>query len=537
MAATLVARMKRILLQGWGALILLAGPGLVLDATAELTSWTTSLFSGAGNCTFCHDQSGQALTDAKGGSVSIIEDWRGTMMSHAFKDPLWRAVMEAEVLAQPKIRPFIEDKCQTCHAPMPHTQHWHDRKGELAFAEAKLAPLAEEGVGCTLCHQIQPDHLGEPASFSGHYEIRPTRRIFGPYEDVLTMPMQRHVDYTPEFGRHVQNSALCATCHTLYTPILGPANDVIGRFPEQTPFLEWRASEYAKSGKHCQDCHMQRLDEPIKVSARPPWLEKRQPFWRHQFVGGNAFMLQLMANRAKAIEPNAPTDTLAMTVSRAREQLRHAARIEAVGQREGNALRLAVTVANLAGHKFPTGHPYRRAWLQVRVTDPQGRAVFESGAPGPGGELSGVGAGYTPHFDRITRPDQVQIYESVMGDAEGRRTYGLLRATTYLKDNRIPPRGFPAKVGDDIAVKGDAGTDDNFNPDGSGTDQVVYQVDLGRSKGPIQVIVTLLYQAVPPEAVARLGSAKGEAAEMFIRFYRRADKTPETVQQVRMRIE
>lgn len=35
-------------------------------------------------------------------------------------------------------------------------------------------------------------------------------------------------------------------------------------------------------------------------------------------------MLQLMANQAKAIEPNAPADTLAKTVSRAREQLRHA---------------------------------------------------------------------------------------------------------------------------------------------------------------------------------------------------------------------
>ena len=34
---------------------------------------------------------------------------------------------------------------------------------------------------------------------------------------------------------------------------------------------------------------------------------------------------------------------------------------------------------NLAGHKFPTGHPYRRAWLHVRVSDPAGRVLFESG--------------------------------------------------------------------------------------------------------------------------------------------------------------
>jgi len=529
--------MKRRPWQGGWLLFFLAGWAAAFDATAGLTSWTTSLFSGAGNCTFCHDQSGQALTDAQGESVSITEDWRGTMMSHASKDPLWRAVLKAEVLANPKSKAFIEDKCQTCHAPMSRTQHKHDGKGEFGFAEAKRAPLSGEGVGCTLCHQIQPDHLGEPASFSGHYEIRPTRQIFGPYEDVLTMPMQRHVDYTPEFGRHVQDSALCATCHTLYTPILGPDGDVRGRFPEQTPYLEWSESEYARRGRHCQDCHMERRDEPIQISARPPWLGKRQPFWRHRFVGGNAFMLQLMAAREKAIEPNAPAETLAATVSRAKEQLQHAARLEVTGQRAGAVLRVQVTVANLAGHKFPTGHPYRRAWLQVRVNDVRGKALFESGNVDAEGRLSGVGQGFLPHLDRITRPEQVQIYESVMGDADGYRTYGLLRASTYLKDNRIPPRGFPSKVGDDIAVKGDAGSDDNFNPNAAGTDRVEYDLDLGRSTGPLEVIVALRYQAVPPEAVFWLRSVESEATESFLRFYRRADKSPETIHEVKLHFE
>ncbi len=531
------ARMQRMNWLGLWSILVLAGPGTCGAAAPELSGWNTSLFSGAGNCAFCHDQFGAALRDAKGESVSITEDWRGTMMAHAFKDPLWRAVMEAEVSARPGLKSFIEDKCQTCHAPMPHAQQSHDGQGPLGYAAAKLAPLAEEGVGCTLCHQIQPDHLGGEASFSGHYTIRPTRRIFGPYRDVLTMPMQRHVNYTPEFGSHVQESGLCATCHTLYTPILGPTNEVMGRFPEQTPFLEWRASEYARNGKHCQDCHMQRLDEPIKVSARPPWLDARQPFWRHQFVGGNAFMLRLMAARERVIEPNAPADILADTLNRAREQLRHAARIEAVGRREGNELRLDVTVANLAGHKFPTGHPYRRAWLHVLVTDARGKPVFESGAPGRDGTLSGVGEGYAPHVDRITRPEQVQIYESVMGDADGRRTYGLLRARTYLKDNRIPPRGFASDAGEDIAVKGSAAKDANFNADGTGTDRVRYEVDLGRSPGALRVLVALLYQAVPPESVAALASVQGEAAETFTRLYRRADKAPEVVQRVTLRID
>ena len=504
----------------------------------ELSTATSALFSASGDCTFCHDQWGRALTDSRGNSVSITEDWRGTMMAHSFQDPLWRAVMEAEVDERPDLKGFIENKCQTCHAPMARTQHQHDGRGELGHLAAKESALAADSVSCTLCHQIQPDNLGDPASFTGHYLIRETRQIFGPYQDVFTMPMLHHVDYTPQFGRHVQDSALCATCHTLYTPVLGEDNAVIGQFAEQTPYLEWRTSIHARNGTHCQDCHMQRLDEPIKVSARPPWLEGREPFWRHQFVGGNTFMLGLMSAQEASVEPNGTADNLAASVARARDQLRRAASLDVKGWREGQTLLLRVQVANLAGHKFPTGHPYRRAWLNVQVHDPRGELLFESGAVDPQGELAGIGTGFAPHYDEITRSDQVQIYESVMGDAGGERTYALLQAATYLKDNRIPPRGFLAAAGTaDVDVKGRAVEDSNFNSGGNGADQVLYRVDLGGTTGPVKATLALLYQAVPPEAVARLKGGKGKASHAFTRYYAQANKAPETVQRIEVLVE
>lgn len=521
--------MKTNLAGVWLFLGLMWGTTTCPGATA-LPTETSALFAASGNCTFCHDRWGPALANARGESVSITDDWRGTMMAHSFQDPLWRAVMEAEVAAHPDQAAALEDACHTCHAPMARTQRNHDHQGTLRFADARKSDLAGDGVSCTLCHQIQPGGLGEAGSFSGGYHIEPSRRIFGPYPEPLTMPMQRHVDYTPEFGRHSQDSALCATCHTLHTPITGAGPGA--RFPEQTPYLEWRASAYAIEGKQCQDCHMQRLDEPIKVSARPPWLEPRQPFWRHQFVGGNTFMLRALAENARTVEPHASPEILAATIARARDQLRRAARLELEGDRQGASLELRVRVVNLAGHKFPTGHPYRRAWLQVQVDDAGGRHLFESGVPDKHGNLPGIGTGYARHRDEITRPDEVQIYESVMGDAAGRRTYGLLSAVTYLKDNRIPPRGFPSRPPTpDIAVSGSAATDPNFNPDGSGSDRVTYRVDLGRARGPWTARVTLRYQAVPPEAVERLKSVDGEASRDFRRLYRRVDPTPEDVQQ------
>ena len=140
------------------------------------------------------------------------------------------------------------------------------------------------------------------------------------------------------------------------------------------PFLEWRNSDYDGS-KHCQDCHLPRLDEPIKVSSRPPWLEPRKPFWRHQFAGGNAFMLSLLAQNADALETNADAKQFKAMIEKSREQLRRAAKLRVTGERERDSLVLRVEVENLAGHKFPTGHPYRRAWLHVRVADRAGHAV------------------------------------------------------------------------------------------------------------------------------------------------------------------
>jgi hypothetical protein len=505
---------------------------------AELTDVTTSLFSGSGNCAFCHDQWGRGLTGPQGQDLSIGTDWRATMMAHSFKDPLWRATMEFEVAQRPGLKGFIENKCQTCHAPMARNQAYHDGTNELSFAAAQAMPLAGDGVSCTLCHQIQPANLGSAGSFSGHYDITHAREIFGPYDDVLTMPMQRHVDYTPKLGAHVQDSKLCATCHTLFTPILDADGRVTGEFPEQVPYLEWRNSVYAKRGRHCQDCHMPRLDEPIKVSSRPPWLEPRTPFWRHQFAGGNAFMLTLLKQHAHPLEANAEPEQFDRMIAKARQQLGQAASIKAQGERDGGTLVLRVTVENLTGHKFPTGHPYRRAWLHVRLSDPAGRVLFESGAPDDDGRIRGLAAGPAPHYDVITAPGQVQIYEAVMADAAGGATQSLLGATTYLKDNRLPPHGFRPDGPEHAhtAVRGGAAQDTNFNAGGSGSDEVTYRLAISPGDGPLVAEVALLYQSVPPEAVEPLLHSPGPAATEFKKLYSSADKTPEVVQRIRVEL-
>ncbi|MEI2723089.1 MAG: hypothetical protein V9H26_05950 [Verrucomicrobiota bacterium] len=77
-------------------------------------------------------------------------------------------------------------------------------------------------------------------------------------------------------------------------------------------------------------------------------------------------------------------------IAQARRQLERAATVGVQGRREGGTLVLRVDVENLSGHKFPTGHPYRRAWLHLRVSDVAGRTLFESGDTDRAGRMRSV---------------------------------------------------------------------------------------------------------------------------------------------------
>ena len=54
------------------------------NALAENANFTTSHFSGSGNCATCHD----GINDTSGEDVSIVRDWGASMMANATKDPL-----------------------------------------------------------------------------------------------------------------------------------------------------------------------------------------------------------------------------------------------------------------------------------------------------------------------------------------------------------------------------------------------------------------------------------------------------------------
>jgi hypothetical protein len=345
--------------------------------------------------------------------------------------------------------------------------------------------------------------------------------------------MQNHVRYTPTHGPHVQKAALCATCHTLFTEHHGTP------FPEQTPYLEWRNSEYSDEGvgteaaRTCQQCHMPKTG-PTRIARNPMGFDfpipVRDGYRAHAFVGGNAFMLDLLRANAEELGVSAEPDALQQMAAATREQLAERTAHLSISEiaRDGAFAKFSVRVQNLAGHKFPTGYPARRAWLHVRVQR-DGETVFENGAVDAQGRLAGVADEHRlPHVRTVERPADVVVYEMVAGDPDGAPTTFLTKMVRRLKDNRLLPRGWKSD-GPHVADTAPAGTDGDADFTAGG-DTVAFRVPLPEgAQGRLSVEAELLYQPVPPLWVDALRSVDADEARRFVRMYDAAGKAPEKV--------
>jgi hypothetical protein len=489
-------------------------------------------FHTADRCLACHN----GLTTPQGKDVSIGFDWRASIMANSSRDPYWQASVRRETIDHPEVKADVEDECSVCHMPIPRYEaKLHGQKGEIfAFLPfdqktGEMAELGEDGVTCSVCHQISNQKLGDKDSFNGGFVIdapqsKDNHPEYGPY---LIQPGQQLImqsstgGFRPTFATHIADSAVCGTCHTLYTAAHGAGGKVIGQLPEQMPYQEWLHSDYA--GKQsCQSCHMPEVQSPAPIAAvlGVDRLGVRQ----HTFVGGNFFMQRMLNNYRHELSvaalPQELTSASDNTVAFLQSQAAQVS-IENVNTDAGR-LNADVVVKNLSGHKLPTAFPSRRAWLRFVVRDRNGKMVFESGTLNADGSIQGNDNDadpmrYEPHYRRIDRSDEVEIYEDIMGNSEGHVTTGLLDAVGYLKDDRLLPSGFDKASADhDIAVIGEAAGDPDFAANG---DRVQYSVALEDAQGPFQVTVELWYQPIGFRWAHNLGSYKTTETNRVVQYY------------------
>jgi len=518
-----------------------AAPGAQQTRPVAANPHPESLFTPSENCVACHN----VLTTPSGEDVSIGATWRSTMMANSGRDPYWQAAVRRETIDHPMQADDIQAECAACHMPMLQKVSKAAGRRTDVFAQlpinrkddSALHKLAADGVSCTVCHQISNEGLGTRDNFNANFTMRPTpadgnRVIFGPFQiDAGRKTIMRSVTGFQQMqATHIQESEVCATCHTLYTEVRTQTGQVVGAFPEQMNFQEWQHSSYSQgqNAQACQSCHMPEVKEKTRISSVLG--DYREGLHRHLFVGGNAFVVRMLNRYREELGVTALPSELEATAKATIRQLQEDTATVSIARTElaGGTLSADVDVKNLAGHKFPTGYPARRTWLHFTVRDGDGRPVFESGAISSAGSIQGDDNDvdplkYEPHYDRITTAEQVQIYEPILGDANNQPTTGLLFATHYLKDNRLLPRGFDKAAADrDIGVYGEAAQDPNFTGDG---DRVRYSVDVPAGAGPFLVEVELLYQPIGFRWAHNLEKYDAPEPKRFVDYYNAAAST------------
>lgn len=341
---------------------------------------------------------------------------------------------------------------------------------------------------------------------------------WGPYKEgeltetkVSSLVMDKSIGQRARYGPQIHESKLCGSCHTVIVPALPVGyklpSDVKDPFHdpevplsfEQTTYFEWRNSSYENeihpgnpAAITCQGCHMayhtaENSDEGRRIvntlSNRYPPVDgrtldpaitytKKDTIYRHVLLGINYFVFEmyeqfkgrLIGTTTEEDDPDVPQGTVDPTIN-ARDWIEnHAKKITAevritdiedrkkIGDKE--FLEVEVEVTNLAGHKFPTGAGFRRAFLKFEVLDQSGNTLWASGRFDPLGvllkadgkpldsESTHIPHVSQPHHQIITREDQAQIYETRALDSTHRLQTTVLGIYCEYKDNRILPHGF-----------------------------------------------------------------------------------------------
>lgn len=499
-----------------------------LELNSNLSGGYNDLFAGSGECILCHN----SMTNAQGEAIGILNDWRSTMMANAAKDPFWRAKVSHETLVDPDHSEALENICTSCHAPQGNFNAHFLGEEFYSIAMMENDSLALDGVSCTLCHQIKSETLG---TYSGNLLIGTAKQIWGLYQTPFVNPMINNTGYTPAYGEHIAYSQLCGTCHTLITNSVDLEGEPTGEeFVEQAIYHEWLNSNYPAQGQSCQSCHVPRIDDIVKISTMPPWLDGRSPFGLHHLAGANIFIQKILKNNIEELGITADPVQFDSTISRTTRLLKESTLEISLSElnRNNDTLFLELELKNLAGHKFPAGFPSRRAFVEILLLSEQNDTLFHTGEMDENLYLVNEDTDFEKHHFMINSEEQVQIYEMVMGDINGDVTTILERAYQQLKDNRLPPTGFTTNhySYDTVEIAGMAYDDENFNKqsgiEGTGSDMLYIHAPLLGYSGKVTVEARVFYQTVSAKWLENMFTYSSPEIDAWKAIYENSDRQP-----------
>jgi hypothetical protein len=505
-------------------------------------------------------------------NLSPYTEWRASMMGLAGRDPIFHAQLESEKTLYPSQSGFLDNTCYRCHGVMGQRQIELDKnepfKHSMVYAkpdepDGKYGALSRDGVSCAACHRIAKEGLGTAETFTGKFKLDPPGFINGPYEDVISLPMNNALNITPRYAEQIKTSAVCGSCHTVVLPVFDtkgkPVLDKNGKpkeFHEQTTYPEWQNSIYQnerepydrKTAKTCQDCHMPKTFLDKKLTFRIANIEDnnypytegrardkditvkvRDEYARHSLVGINQFGIMMFQQfpdilgirTADYMYDKAIPGLLTALKSGDDFARNETAKVEVTSvKRTSDYLEASVRIENLAGHSLPSGVAFRRAFLALEVVDGTGKVVWASGRTNSSGAIvKGTSDQvlateffydpvtrkqvFQPHHSVITDESQVQIYEELIANTEGKITTSFVALDHALKNNRLLPKGWrpDGPMANVTGPHGEAEKDPEYvrATGSSGSDTITYRIALNdQTREGVAVVAVLYYQSIPP---------------------------------------
>jgi len=489
----------------------------------------------------------------------IYDNWRGSAMSQAGRDPLmWAAMNVANAYA-----PNSGDYCLRCHTP----RGWLAGRSSPANGSSLLPEDIHNGVACLTCHRAvdpiaSPDDeaagldglirasLAEAPPVDGQMGsamliIDPNDNRRGPFD--LAATFGYHTAYQTDFlsrsATAVGRSRICGSCHNLDNPILeidpGHANqywpnppgapsepfDQRQLFPIERTFDEWQLSEFASSAnpKTCQDCHMPDTTGYAADAAFNPIYRDCLTsgcLAQHTLQGVNSWLPELLQMPEWRLNAVADATYLNKHITLTENFLKTAATlIASLGEPSGGSRPLEVTVYNQTGHKLPTGYPEgRRIWINVQAYNTSNNLVYESGAYDP---LTGIlSSSNNPKIyeARLGMTPELSSYLGLPNEADGSSFFFVLN-NSWIKDNRIPPQGYDTAAFDQDGLRP---VMDQPYLSGQYWDTTRYNLPLTTN----HVVVRLYYQVASKDYIEFLKTYGGLDGETLFRLWEQSKSPP-----------
>ncbi len=322
----------------------------------------------------------------------IYAEWEPSAHRFSAMNPSFQAIQKNFAADR---EPAETRYCAGCHDPIS------------LFAGAKdihnlslSAPGMQEGCSCVVCHSLDKvDQRG-----NADYVLVPPRKYLWESTEgwtkavsdflIRAYPRQHLADYdrplmrTPEF---------CGACHKQFIP---EALNRFGMVPGQNQYDEWRSSHWnvdnPDENLSCIDCHMRLVHDSTDPGRGEAGAIRRSADDRahrhHGTVATNFFMPMVLKlphweEQVRLTEEWIRGQTVIPEIDPLWPR-GPVASIQILGPDEaapGEEVRLRVLVENRkAGHKLTTGPlDFMRVWVQLRVSDAQGRVLAEWGAIDP----------------------------------------------------------------------------------------------------------------------------------------------------------